>query len=65
MKPKKLTSPPRKMFPPKSSSTESDTPVESRRNTELTLTFSLKTSHGYGIFATLLLTEFCERKMMM
>ena len=34
------TSGPREMLPPKSKSTESGTPVESRRNTELTFTFS-------------------------
>lgn len=54
----KLTSPPREIFPPKSSSTESDIAVESRRNTEFTFTFSLNTNHGYGILASLPLTEF-------
>jgi len=57
-----LTSPPRVMFPPKRSRTVSDTPVESRRKTEFTLTFSLKTNHGYGILASRPLTEFYTRK---
>ena len=55
---KELTRPPLEMFPPNKSSTESDTPVESRRNTELTFTFSLKTSHGYGILGIPAFTEF-------
>lgn len=55
---KELTSPPLEMFPPNKSSTESETPVESRRNTEFTFTFSLKTNHGYGILGTPAFTEF-------
>lgn len=54
-----LTSPPVKISPPNKRSTESDIPVESRRKTEFTFTFSLKTSHGYGIFGAAPLTEFC------
>jgi len=53
-----LTSPPLDMFPPNKSSMESDMPVESLRNTVLTLIFSLNTIHGYGILATLPFTEF-------
>lgn len=55
---RELTSPPLEMFPPNKSSTESETPVESRRNTEFTFTFSLKTNHGYGILGTPAFTEF-------
>jgi len=47
------------MFPPNKSSTESETPVESRRKTEFTFTFSLKTNQGYGILGTPAFTEFC------
>lgn len=46
------------MFPPNKSSMESDIPVESLRNTELTFTFSLNTNHGYGILGTPAFTEF-------
>lgn len=51
------------MFPPNKSSRESDTPVESRRNTEFTFTFSLKTSHGYGILGTAAFTEFYSMEL--
>lgn len=46
------------MFPPNKSNIESDTPVESLRNTVFTLIFSLNTNHGYGILGTLPFTEF-------
>lgn len=41
-----LTETPWVRAPPKSMSMESDTPVESRMKTVLTLTFSPNTSHG-------------------
>lgn len=44
-----FTASPFKMLPPKRSSTESDTAVESWMNKHFTFTLSLKTSHGYGM----------------
>lgn len=55
-----LTVAPLTMFPPNSKTIESDTALESRRKTEFTLIFSLKTSHGYGILGSRALTEFCH-----
>ena len=52
------------MLPPNRRSTESDTAVESRMKTEFTFTFSLKTSHGYGIFGTPPFTEFYSMKFV-
>lgn len=57
----KLTRPPPETFPPNKRTTESDTAVESRRNTEFTLTFSLKTSQGCGILSSWAFTEFCMK----
>lgn len=51
------------MLPPKRSTTESGTAVESRRNTEFTFIFSLKTSHGYGILVSRAFTEFWSNKI--
>jgi hypothetical protein len=59
---KGLTKPPCCRLPPKSNSTESDIAVESRRKTELTFTFSLNTSQGNGILASLPLTELWNNK---
>jgi hypothetical protein len=53
-----LTASPFDKLPPNKSSTESDTAVESRRKTEFTFIFSLKTNHGYGILVSRALTEF-------
>lgn len=53
-----LTTSPLEMLPPNRRSTESDTAVESRRKTEFTFIFSLKTSQGYGILDSRALTEF-------
>lgn len=46
------------MLPPNKRSAESDMAVESRRKTEFTLIFSLKTNHGYGILGARAFTEF-------
>lgn len=54
----KFTMLPFEIFPPNKRSVESDMAVESRRKTELTLIFSLKTSHGYGILKWRAFTEF-------
>lgn len=54
----KLTNSPLEIFPPNKRTAESGTPVESRRNTAFTFTFSLKTSHGNGILLSWALTEF-------
>ena len=61
---KKLTIPPLEIRPPNKRSIESDTAVESRRKTEFTFTFSLKTNHGYGILGSRAFTEFYEKKEM-
>lgn len=53
-----LTSPPLDMLPPNSRIKESEMAVDSRRKTEFTFTFSLKTSHGYRIFGSRALAEF-------
>lgn len=53
-----LTTAPFEKLPPNRRSIESDTAVESRRKTEFTFIFSLKTSHGYGILGSRVLTEF-------
>lgn len=53
-----LTISPFEKLPPNRRSTESDTAVESRKKTEFTFIFSLKTSHGYGILDSRALTEF-------
>ena len=50
------------MQPPNNNSIESDIAVESRRKTEFTFTFSLKTSQGNGILASLPLTELWKQK---
>lgn len=44
-------------FPPNKRTTESDTPVESRRMRVLTFVFSLNTSHGNGIRVSWAFTE--------
>lgn len=54
----RLTISPLEMLPPNKRSAESDMAVESRRKTEFTLIFSLKTSHGYGILEARAFTEF-------
>lgn len=59
---KKHTKPPCFMWPPKSNSIESDMAVESRRKTEFTFTFSLKTNQGNGILASFPLTELCKQQ---
>lgn len=51
---------PFEMLPPNKRIPESDIAVESRRKTEFTLIFSLKTSHGYGILESRAFTEFWE-----
>jgi hypothetical protein len=50
------------MQPPNNNNIESDIAVESRRKTEFTFTFSLKTSQGNGILASLPLTELWKQK---
>lgn len=55
---KRLTIFPLEMLPPNKRSAESDMAVESRRKTEFTLIFSLKTSHGNGILEARAFTEF-------
>lgn len=57
-----LTNPPEDTLSPNRRSTESETAVESLRNTELTLIFSLKTSQGKGILCTLPFTELCKKR---
>lgn len=43
---------PLETVPPNKRTTESDTAVESLRKTVFTFTFSLNTSHGYGILGS-------------
>lgn len=52
-----LTNEPGERLPPNRRSAESDTPVESRRETERTFTFWLNTSQGYGIFFGISVTK--------